>query len=268
MQFREFALGIINSPSLDKKLSKEPHNIVDTQPGPGVSYLRPKRMPALAVRPAKQVKVPPASGMRDPSQRARIVHALANHELQAVELFAWALLAFPDSPPAFRKGLLHILGEEQDHCQAYRQVLHRLDKDLGDFPVTGHFWHHLPALATPLQFVCTMGLTFENANLDFALEYAKHAKKAGDDLCCQVLERVHAEEIRHVAFAWRWFTKLRDPSLPAFDCYKNILSPPLGPQRARGKDFDHSSRERAGIDNDFIGALANTEAKRPSGASR
>ena len=30
--------------------------------------------------------------MRDPAQRARILHALANHELQAIELFAWALL--------------------------------------------------------------------------------------------------------------------------------------------------------------------------------
>jgi IS4 transposase len=27
--------------------------------------------------------------MRDPAQRARILHALANHELQAAELFAW-----------------------------------------------------------------------------------------------------------------------------------------------------------------------------------
>jgi len=30
-------------------------------------------------------------------QRALILHALANHELQAIELFAWALLAFTDA---------------------------------------------------------------------------------------------------------------------------------------------------------------------------
>jgi len=36
-------------------------------------------------------------------------HALANHELQAIELFAWAVLAFPDTPIAFRRGLIAIL---------------------------------------------------------------------------------------------------------------------------------------------------------------
>ena len=69
--------------------------------------------------------MPPIAGMRDPAQRARILHALANHELQAIELFAWALLAFPDAPLAFRRGLVAILADEQRHLALYMRAARR-----------------------------------------------------------------------------------------------------------------------------------------------
>src|SRR2546430_2292140 len=73
----------------------------------------PGRPTELAIVAGRQARVPPVAGMRDPAQRARILHALANHELQAIELFAWAVLAYPDTPVAFRRGLVAILADEQ-----------------------------------------------------------------------------------------------------------------------------------------------------------
>src|SRR5687768_10416942 len=130
--------------------------------------------------------------MRDPAQRARILHALANHELQAIELFAWALLAFPQAPRGFRAGLVAILAEEQLHLRLYDERLRAHGLGFGDLPVTAHFWNRLPP-ANPLAFVCTMGLTFENANLDFAGAYAAAARAAGDEATGAVLDRVHAD---------------------------------------------------------------------------
>ena len=40
-----------------------------------------------------------------------------------------------------------------------------------------------------------MGLTFENANLDFAGDYAAAARACGDDATAAVLDQVHADEI-------------------------------------------------------------------------
>ena len=62
-------------------------------------------------------------------------------------------------------------------------------------------------IRTPLEFVCAIGLTFENANLDFAQEYAAAAREAGDDATAAVLDLVHDDETRHVAFAWTWFQR-------------------------------------------------------------
>jgi uncharacterized ferritin-like protein (DUF455 family) len=206
--------------------------------------------------------------MRDPAQRARILHALANHELQAAELFAWAILAFPETPSAFRRGLCRILAEEQFHCRLYLERLAEHRVGFGDFPVTGHFWHQIGSVETPLDFVCTMGLTFENANLDFAQEYAAQARLAGDQRTADILERVHADEIGHVAFAWRWLHRLKPRETEAWDAYTGGIAWPLTPGRARGRHFDRHSRECAGMTADFIDRLETEVARRPGGAPR
>jgi uncharacterized ferritin-like protein (DUF455 family) len=205
--------------------------------------------------------------MRDPQQRARILHALANHELQAIELFAWAVLAFPDTPAAFRRGLLAILADEQRHLALYVERLAAHGVALGDLPVTGHFWNKLDHLAGPCEFVCAMNLTFENANLDFSGEYAAAARAAGDEATSRALEQVHADEIRHVHFGWVWMQKLAGDR-DSWQTYLAHVRPPLGPQRARGVRFDREARRRAGLDEDFIAALEATAPTRPSGEPR
>jgi uncharacterized ferritin-like protein (DUF455 family) len=200
------------------------------------------------------VHVPSLKGMHDPAQRARLIHALANHELQAAELFAWALLAFPEAPPAFRRGLLGILADEQRHCRLYLERLAAHGERFGDHPVTGHFWNHLAAYTSPLAFVAAMGLTFENANLDFAGETAAALGSAGDRATAGVLEVVHREEIRHVAFAWHWLSVLA-PGRPAWEAYVDALRFPLQPKRARGRTFDRAARQAAGLEAGFIDRL-------------
>ena len=99
--------------------------------------------------------------MADPAQRVRILHGFANHELQAVELFAWAVLAFPDAPPEFRQGLWRILREEQRHTRMYMARLEAHGSRFGAFPVNAYFWGKVARLTTPSRFVCALSLTFE-----------------------------------------------------------------------------------------------------------
>jgi uncharacterized ferritin-like protein (DUF455 family) len=264
---REHALALLRATTLDGKLAPPPDDLELDDPEPPLYVREPGRPASLAIAPGRSVSVPPVAGMRDPSQRARILHALVNHELQAAELFAWALLAFPDAPRPFRAGLVGILRDEQRHARMYLARLEAHGLRFGDCPVTGHFWGKLDQMRTPIGFVCAMGLTFENANLDFAGEYARAARAAGDLETARVLDEVHADEIGHVRFAWTWLGKLA-PDRDPWEAYNATVRFPLGPARARGATFDAEARTRAGIDDAFVAALAAAVPKRPGGGPR
>lgn len=247
------------SPPVDLEIGSGGEPLVISTPG---------RCESLKILDARAVKVPPLIGMSDRSQRGRILHALANHELQAIELFAWAVLAFPETPAAFRRGLIQILTEEQKHFRLYQERMRAHDLEFGDLGVTGHFWHQLDAMRTPMAFLCAMGLTFENANLDFAGEYARAAREVGDPETAEALAIVHREEERHVKFAYRWIERFKNEDESVLAAYERTIEFPLCAARARGKTFDRESRVRAGLDSEFIEALEGTAALRPSGAPR
>jgi uncharacterized ferritin-like protein (DUF455 family) len=274
MNARDYARSVVAGCTLEAKLAPPPPpaELEVDEPLEGeaaaIAVTAPGRPPELAIVSGRDARVPPLAGMRDPQQRARILHALANHELQAIELFAWAVLAFPATPAAFRRGLLAILADEQRHFTLYTDRLAALGARFGDHPVTGHFWNKLDHLATPLGFVCTMCLTFENANLDFAGDYAAAARACGDAATAAAIDRVHADEIRHVHFGWVWLRRFAGDDADLWDMYLRHAKYPLGPRRARGVRFDREARRRAGLSEAFIDALAAVDPTRPSGEPR
>lgn len=269
MNARDYAALIVTSDSLAGKLVPSPElsDAAFEAAGEPLRIAAPGRPASLPIVPGRHTRVPPLAGMRDPQQRARILHALANHELQAIELFAWAVLAFPDTPIAFRRGLVAILADEQRHLELYLARLAAHGVGFGDQPVTGHFWNKLDHLTGPCEFVCAMNLTFENANLDFAGDYAVAARAAGDEATALALEQVHADEIRHVHFGWVWLRRLAG-ELDPWQAYLAHIRPPLGPARARGARFNREARRRAGFDEAFIAALEAVSPTRPSGQPR
>lgn len=246
---------MVRSQSLADKLAAPAHPLADDAPGPALRIAAPGRPASLRIRSAREVRVPKIGGIGDRRQRARLIHALANHELQAVELFAWALLAFPEAPAELRRGLLGILEDEQRHTRMYVARLEANGARFGDYPVTGYFWNKVDSILSPLHFVCAMSLTFENANLDHTVEYAEAARRAGDPRTAAVIDRVHRDEIEHVRFGWKWLQVFKDADRSAWEAYRDSLRWPLRPAKARGRVFHRSGREAAGLDGDFIARL-------------
>ena len=123
--------------------------------------------------------------LSDRDARARCLARFAHHELMAVELFAWALLRWPELPEAMRRGMLAILTEEQLHCRLYLDRLRAHGSELAAHELSDYFWKHVPAIeasaAGPSAFLAAMGLTLEQANLDFAPLYRDAFRRAGDE---------------------------------------------------------------------------------------
>jgi uncharacterized ferritin-like protein (DUF455 family) len=255
MELREYARTILESGRLEAKLASPQPDLVDTMPGDPLVFDCPARDAEIRIRPGREVKIPAREGMCDPAQRVRIIHAFANHELQAVELFAWAVLAFPGAPPEFRRGLLHILADEQRHTRMYLQLLARRSAAFGDFPVSGYFWAKAGEWSSPLRFIAAMSLTFECANLDHASDYGDLARKAGDDDLADVIAVVHREEIEHVRFGWTWLNRFKGDGETAWDAYRRSLVWPLRPSKSVGRQFDEVARTKAGMERSFLESL-------------
>lgn len=228
----------------------------------------PARSPTLRMRPGAE-PLPRLGQLHDPEARALCLERFAHHELQAIELFAWMLLAFPGPAlsPGLRRALLLTLEEEQRHLGLYLDRLAAHGWWLGRSPLSDYLWQHhegvLRAADPALAFLCAMGLTLEQANLDFTLLYRDGFRQVGDSESAQVLQTVHTDEIRHVRVAMHWLRRLKDPACSDVDAYRAAVPFPLSAARAKGRRFNLVARRRAGLSDDFI---AHVRAARPYAA--
>jgi uncharacterized ferritin-like protein (DUF455 family) len=224
----------------------------------------PGRPPELSVV-ARAPGAPRPEAVRDPAARARLVHTFVHHELQAAELFAWGVLAFPQTPREFRAGLVRLALEELEHLRLYVALLEGLGRRYGDFPVRDWFWQRVPTCATPESFVALQGLGLEGANLEHAARYAAALRQVGDERSAAVFEQVEREEVAHVAFARHWFERFTGAALD-YERWKAALPPPLSPAILRGLPLNLAARRRAGFDDQFLARLEAEPLAREAGA--
>lgn len=214
---------------------------------------RPGRPPVFRLA-GRRERTPKLGALKEPHYRARVLHAFFHHELQAAELMCWALLAFTDAELEFRKGLLGICLDEIRHLNLYREHIEALGSSIGAFGIRDWFWKRVPQCPDKIAFVAMMGMGFEGANLEHARTFAHRFRAAGDEAGALVQERIAREEVAHVAFATRWFTRWTGGC--DFDVWVSHLPPPLSPMVLRGEPLSLAARRRAGMPEAFLAALS------------
>jgi uncharacterized ferritin-like protein (DUF455 family) len=247
-----WAWEYVTSTSLDHKRAPPPPPRVLAHGAPPLRLARPGRPPELRVT-TRAPKSPGPEALRAPERRAALVHTFLHHELQAAELMCWAILAFPETPEAFRLGLLGVARDEIRHLGLYEEQLGALGVGLGAFPVRDWFWERVPRVASPLGFVATFGMGLEGANLDHTARFAGRFRAAGDEAGAALQERVCAEEIPHVRFARTWFA--RWAATDTFSSWSGALPPPLSPLLMRGAPLNRAARLEAGFSPPFVDEL-------------
>jgi uncharacterized ferritin-like protein (DUF455 family) len=243
--------------------------LCDDAPGPALRVDGPARDPGLAMSGGAG-GLPRPGELRAPDARARCLARFAHHELMAVELFAWALLRWPELPAELRRAWLAALSDEQKHCRLYLERLRAHGSDLHEYDHSDYFWKQAPHIAAsphgPRAFLSAMGLTLEQANLDFALLYRDAFREAGDAASARVCQIVHDDEVGHVRLAAVWLARLADPQQSETERYREAVPFPLSAARAKGRRFSAESRRSAGLGEDFIAhvrAARSTQETRP-----
>lgn len=255
MELRDWATRILSADTLEEKLL-DPGELTDHGAGPAFFWNEPTRPVGMGFCPhSRKDQLPAFTEHGSCDKRAICLHRFAGHELLAVEIMAYALLAFPEAPRGFRRGVAHTLREEQEHVRLYIHRLKALGLQFGDLPLYRHFWSYTPYLKNPMQYVSVMSLTFEMANLDFAPTYGASFQKHGDLDSAKLMERILQDEIGHVSFGWNWLKKLSQEE-NLWDTWKEALPPKMRVEQARGRQFFEEYRRKAGISKEWIERLA------------
>lgn len=248
-----WAFDYVTSVELETKLAPPPPPATWLSPPQGWRVERPGRPPELVTRTERKKPARPGA-LKDPRRRAETIHTFLHHELQAAELMCWALLAFPETPEAFRRGLLGICLDEVRHVGLYRRHLEALGHPFGCDPVKDWFWERVPVQsATAAHFVARMGIGFEGGNLDHGARFARYFHEAGDERAAAIQAKIIVEEISHAAFAIHWFKVLTGGF--DFEQWRAFLPVPISPQMTRGLPMNTDARRKAGFPDTFLDAL-------------
>lgn len=270
MELRELAERVLFATTLEDKL-RCPAEITDEQPGSALAApALPGRPAELAFKPGGTAGKSAFPGLRqlgNEHERGRLLHFFANHELLATELMALVLLRFPDAPAAFRRDVLQTLRDEQEHTRWYVERMRACGIAFGELPVSGYFWRAVSGMASPMDYVAGLSLTFEQANLDFARHFARGFAAVGDAETAKLLDQIYRDEIAHVAYGLKWFRRWKQPAQSDWDAFCAQLKFPLSPQRAKGLALNVEGRRAAGLDAQFIAELdvfAQSKGRTPS----
>ncbi len=110
-------------------------------------------------------------------------------------------------------------------------------------------------MENPMDYVSSLCLTFEQANLDFARHFAQGFATVGDDATAKLLDKIYRDEIGHVAYGLKWFRRWKNPGESDWEAFCRQLKFPLSPQRAKGITLNVEGRRAAGLDAHFIAEL-------------
>ena len=256
MEIRAFAEQVLLTAELSVKLSPVSEDFTDEQPGDARRFAEPVRSSDLQFAPRRTApKMPAANALADPQKRGVTHHILANHELQALEVMAWTLLAFPDAPLEFRRGMAAVMTDEQRHTRMHVERAAKLGVRFGELPVNCYIWKKAMDFESVMDYLAGLPLVFEGRNLDHTLELEQAFLAAGDQRSAHIMRTIHNDEIEHVAFGLQWLRKLKPDEMSDWEAFESHLHWPLRPVKAKGEVFQQQARAECGMSEEFIEQL-------------
>jgi uncharacterized ferritin-like protein (DUF455 family) len=251
----EYCEFLIQSESLIDKLTPPPEHLIESLKETEVPN-KPSREKKIQISERK-TKIPRLEHLGNPTNRGIAMHHFANHELMAIELFAYAVLKFHTIPLKNKLILIKTITDEQKHLTMYITRMNQLGIGFGDLPLNSLFWKFTNQMNTFTKFTAIMSLSLEGANLDYSLIYKESFKQYDDLISSEIMNTVYIDEIKHVKRGLHVLRKNKPTDQSEWEYYRSQLDFPFTPRRAKGYFFFPFSRERVGFSKDFIENLKN-----------
>ncbi|MGC8703577.1 MAG: ferritin-like domain-containing protein [Thiomonas sp.] len=214
----------------------------DVQPAAGIDLPGRPEKPELI--PAQQM---PRRNPRDPKGHAALLHSIAHIEFNAINLALDAVWRFQHLPDDFYRDWIRVAAEEAEHFTLLREHLHSIGADYGDFPAHNGLWDM--AEKTRADLLARMALvprTLEARGLDVNPSIRAKLAAAGDQRGAEILDRILADEIGHVAIGNRWYhwacARAGRPPISTYD----ELAAAFGAPRIK-PPFNRDARLKAGF---------------------
>jgi uncharacterized ferritin-like protein (DUF455 family) len=249
----EYCYFLLKAGTLQDKLTPPPVDLLDTPMSLELPE-KPAREPKISFSNEKS-KIPRLEHLNQPTNRAIAIHHFANHELLAIEIFAYAILRFQNIPSTNRLDLFRTLQEEQKHLRLYIQRMNELGIGFGDRPLNYIFWKFLPLMNSFEKFSAIMSISFEGANLDFAMIYKNTFEMYDDKISAEIMEIVFRDELKHVKRGFKVIKNRNQTHLSEWEYYLSLLDYPFTPRRAKGYFYIPDTRRKVGFSEEFIEQL-------------
>ena len=152
---------------------------------------------------------PPKKGFASPEGQARMLHDLANIELQAMELGVRTLVEFPEAPQGFKEELVAVTVSEAQHLRMCLEGIEALGFKWGDWPVHTSLWRAVDREDSLLDRILIVHRYLEGSGLDAGDTLIRRLEgSTGKHTIQKIVKQINYEEIGHVDFGSRWYREI------------------------------------------------------------
>lgn len=152
--------------------------------------------------------LPPKIGLSHPRGQARLLHDLANIELQAMELAVRTLCEYPDAPTEFREQLAAIALSESEHLSHCLKGIDRLGSRWGEWQVHTALWNTVAPADSLLDRILIVHRYLEGSGLDAGESILRRLAGVADKATRDVVKLIVDEEVAHVLFGSTWYHRI------------------------------------------------------------
>lgn len=144
-------------------------------------------------------------GLTDQQEQAKLLHNLANIELQAMELAFRSYAEYPEAPQEFREQMAELAISEGQHLALCLEQLNELGYQWGDWPVHLNLWAAVSSEDSLLDRLLIVHRYLEACGLDSGVALMKRLESSGARHVKKAVSVIADEEVGHVEFGSRWY---------------------------------------------------------------